>query len=104
MLAVQIGGRLFGLVPAQQLVTDFKNSESYDMAGNSYTGRCPGSRAVRASQRPSSSLPRARRERPPPPPAADLTCIALVVQAPTDSQSVDCPRALRLQVSISPGR
>lgn len=103
MLAVQIGGRLFGLVPAQQLVTDFKNSESYDMAGNSYTGRCPGSRAVRASctHRPSSSLPR---ERPPPPPAADLTSIALVFQAPTDSQSVDCPRALRLQVSISPGR
>jgi hypothetical protein len=65
MLELQLGGRLFGLVPAQQLVTDFKNSESYDMAGNMYTGRCPGSRAILAScpRRPPSSLP-TRRERP----------------------------------------
>jgi len=35
--------QLFAVVPQQQLVTDFKNSESYDRAGNSFTGElsCP---------------------------------------------------------------
>ena len=35
--------QLSAVVPQQQLVTDFKNSESYDRAGNSFTGElsCP---------------------------------------------------------------
>lgn len=35
---VQLGGKLFALVPQQQLVTDFANYQSYDMDGNEYTG------------------------------------------------------------------
>jgi hypothetical protein len=40
---VQMGGKLFAVVPAEQLVTDFKNSSSYDWygAGTEYTGELP---------------------------------------------------------------
>ena len=40
---VQMGGKLFAVVPAEQLVTDFKNSSSYDWygAGTEYSGELP---------------------------------------------------------------
>ena len=54
MLAISVGGRLFGLVPAQQLVTDFANSSSYDMAGNEYSGQSPPL-AARVRARPAAA-------------------------------------------------
>jgi len=45
MLAVNIGGKLFGIVPAQSLVTDFANYQSYDNYGNEYTGESANTRS-----------------------------------------------------------
>jgi len=39
---VSLGGKLFAVIPQQQLVTDFQNYQSYDMDGNEYTGAWEG--------------------------------------------------------------